>query len=113
METTGGSNEPDREQLEFVTRTYAGFQGLGTTLAGVLVALYGAVKLLWRSGSFLWTATGDAGHGYVSGTSSGDAFLLSSEIRLRQAGFPKPKLVDDLAKHWRIYPFLSPDVQSE
>ncbi len=45
---TGGTNEPDREQLEFVTRSYAGFQGIGTSLAGVLVALYGAVNLLWR-----------------------------------------------------------------
>ncbi len=26
---TGGTNEPDREQLEFVTRSYAGFQALG------------------------------------------------------------------------------------
>jgi len=36
---TGGTNEPDREQLEFVTRSYAGFQGIGTSLAGVLVGL--------------------------------------------------------------------------
>src|SRR5258708_5093803 len=112
METTGGSNEPDREQLEFVTRTYAGFQGLGTTLAGVLVALYGAVKLLWRPALSFGLLP------VMLVTAMFQVPRLVTRFYYRpKFGYVKP--VSPNPSWWMIwlstgiYPFLTPDVQSE
>jgi hypothetical protein len=53
MEPTPEANEPDRERLRSVTITYAGFQGLGVCIAGLLIALYGTIYLLSQHASRL------------------------------------------------------------
>ena len=45
METDLKASEDDRQRLELVTRSYAAYQGLGVSIAGVLAASYGVVSL--------------------------------------------------------------------